>query len=67
MEVFMKDGVQIVMPDDDEQSRRNMERAAEFMARMIMKYGKKVPKLRYFVWQARHFRLGCKRRREGVA
>ncbi len=42
MEVFMKDGVQIVMPDDDEQSRRNMERAAEFMARMIMKYGKKV-------------------------
>ncbi len=42
MEVFIKDGVQIVMPDDDEQSRRNMERAAEFMARMIMKYGKKV-------------------------
>ena len=42
MEVFMKDGVEIVMPDDDERSRRNMMKAAEFMARMIQKYGKQV-------------------------
>ena len=30
------------MPDDDEKSRQNMMIAAEFMARMIQKYGKKV-------------------------
>ena len=30
------------MPDDDEKSRQNMIIAAEFMARMIQKYGKKV-------------------------
>ena len=42
MQTFMKDGVQIVMPDDNEQSRRNMMKAAEFMARMIQKYGKEV-------------------------
>jgi hypothetical protein len=30
------------MPEDDEKSRQNMIIAAEFMARMIQKYGKKV-------------------------
>lgn len=30
------------MSEDDEKSRQNMIVAAEFMARMIQKYGKKV-------------------------
>lgn len=30
------------MPDYDAASRRNMMRAAEFMARMVQKYGKEV-------------------------
>lgn len=42
MKTFMKDGVKIVMPDYDAVSRRNMMRAAEFMARMVQKYGKEV-------------------------
>ena len=42
MKTIMKDGVEIWMPDDDEESRQNMIVAAEFMARMIMKYGDKV-------------------------
>lgn len=42
MQTFMKDGVKIVMPDYDAASRRNMMRAAEFMARMVQKYGKEV-------------------------
>ena len=42
MKTFMKDGVEIWMPDDDEESRQNMIIAAEFMARMIKKYGNKV-------------------------
>lgn len=39
---FMKNGVEVEMPDDDEKSRQNMIIAAEFMARMIRKYGKTV-------------------------
>lgn len=42
MKTFMKNGVKIVMPDYDAVSRRNMMRAAEFMARMVQKYGKEV-------------------------
>lgn len=42
MKTFLKDGVKIVMPDYDAVSRRNMKRAAEFMARMVQKYGKEV-------------------------
>ena len=42
MTVFMKDGVEICMPEDDEKSKQNMIIAAEFMARMIQKYGKTV-------------------------
>lgn len=42
MTVFMKNGIEISMPDDDEQARQNMIVAADFMARMIQKYGKKV-------------------------
>lgn len=42
MTVFMKNGIEVCMPDDDEKSRQNMIIAAEFMARMIQKYGKKV-------------------------
>ena len=39
---FMKNGIEVCMPEDDEKSRQNMIIAAEFMARMIQKYGKKV-------------------------
>lgn len=39
---FMKNGVEVEMPDDDEKSRQNMIIAVEFMARMIRKYGKTV-------------------------
>ncbi len=42
MTVFMKNGIEIAMPEDDEKSRQNMIIAAEFMARMIKKYGKTV-------------------------
>ena len=40
MTVFTKNGIEVEMPDDDEKSRQNMIIAAEFMARMIKKYGK---------------------------
>ncbi len=42
MTTFMKNGIAVEMPDDDEKSRQNMIVAAEFMARMIQKYGKTV-------------------------
>ena len=42
MKTIMKDGVKVVMPDYDAVSKRNMMRAAEFMARMVQKYGKEV-------------------------
>lgn len=42
MTVFVKNGIEVYMPDDDEKSRQNMIVAAEFMARMIKKYGDKV-------------------------
>ena len=42
MTTFMKNGIEVCMPEDDEKSRQNMTIAAEFMARMIQKYGKKV-------------------------
>ena len=42
MTTFTKNGIQVCMPDDDEKSRQNMMIAAEFMASMIQKYGKKV-------------------------
>ena len=42
MTTFTKNGIEVCMPDDDEKSRQNMIIAAEFMARMIQKYGKKV-------------------------
>ena len=42
MTTFIKNGIEIEMPDDDEKSRQNMIIAAEFMARMIRKYGDKV-------------------------
>ncbi len=42
MTTFIKNGIEVEMPDDDEKSRQNMIIAAEFMARMIRKYGKKV-------------------------
>ena len=38
----MKDGVEISMPPMDKTARLNMERCAEFMARMILKYGPEV-------------------------
>ena len=42
MTTFMKNGIEVCMLEDDEKSRQNMIIAAEFMARMIQKYGKKV-------------------------
>lgn len=42
MTTFMKNGIEVEMPEDDEKSRQNMIIAAEFMARMIRKYGDKV-------------------------
>lgn len=42
MTTFVKNGIEVVMPDEDEKSRQNMIVAAEFMARMIQKYGKTV-------------------------
>lgn len=42
MTTFTKNGVEVCMPECDEKSRQNMIVAAEFMARMIQKYGKKV-------------------------
>ena len=42
MTTFMKNGIEVCIPEDDEKSRQNMIIAAEFMARMIQKYGKKV-------------------------
>ena len=42
MIMFMKDGVMIAMPAMDETAKLNMERCAEFMARMIRKYGAEV-------------------------
>jgi hypothetical protein len=40
--VIVKDGVEISMPPLDRNSRLEMERCAEFMARMIEKYGREV-------------------------
>ena len=37
--VLIKDGVEISMPELDKQTELNIERFAEFMARMIRKYG----------------------------
>lgn len=42
MTTFVKNGIEVEMPEDDEKSRQNMIVAAEFMARMIRKYGKTV-------------------------
>ncbi len=39
---IMKDGVEISMPPLDKAARLNMERCAEFLARMIQKYGGEV-------------------------
>lgn len=44
MTTFTKNGIEVYMPEEDEKSRQNMIVAAEFMARMIQKYGKKVLK-----------------------
>ena len=41
MTTFMKNGIEVEMPDDDVKSRQDMIIAAEFMARMIRKYGDK--------------------------
>jgi hypothetical protein len=42
MTTFTKNGVQITMPPMDKTAKLNMERAAEFMARMLQKYGQEV-------------------------
>ena len=42
MTTFIKDGVEISMPPMDRKARIAMERCADFMARMILKYGHEV-------------------------
>ena len=42
MTTFTKNGVEISMPPMDKTAKLNMERCAEFMARMIQKYGQEV-------------------------
>ena len=42
MTVIEKDGVELSMPPMNQEARLDMERFAEFMARMIQKYGKEV-------------------------
>ena len=42
MTVIEKNGVEISMPPMNKETKLNMERCAEFMARMIQKYGKDV-------------------------
>ena len=42
MTTFIKDGVEVSMPPMDKNAKLAMERCAEFMARMIQKYGDEV-------------------------
>ena len=42
MEAFTRNGVEVSMPPADKRTQLNMERCAEFMARMIQKYGNEV-------------------------
>ena len=42
MEALIKNGVEVSMPPMDKTSKLSMERCAEFMARMIQKYGREV-------------------------
>lgn len=40
--ILIRNGVEISIPPMDATAKLNMERCAEFMARMIQKYGKEV-------------------------
>ena len=42
MTTYTKNGVHITMPPMDKTAKLNMERAAEFMARMLQKYGPEI-------------------------
>ena len=42
MTTITKDGVKITMPPMDKTAELNMERCAEFIARMLQKYGQEV-------------------------
>ncbi len=42
MTTFTKNGVEVSMPPMDKTAKLNMERCADFMARMIQKYGNEV-------------------------
>ena len=42
MTTLVKDGVEITMPPMDKNTKLNMERCADFLARMIQKYGRDV-------------------------
>ena len=44
--VVVKEGVEISMPPMGRNSKLDMERCAEFMARMIEKYGKGISDIR---------------------
>lgn len=42
MAICMKEGVEVSMPELDGDTKLAMERCADFIARMIRKYGKEV-------------------------
>lgn len=42
MATFIRKGVELSMPPMDKTAEVNMERCAEFMARMLQKYGQEV-------------------------
>ena len=42
MTTIQKNGVEIVMPDIDKPTKLSMERCADFLARMIQKYGSEI-------------------------
>ena len=42
MATFIKKGVELSMPPMDKTAKVSMERCAEFMARMLQKYGQEV-------------------------
>ncbi len=45
MNTFMKDGVEVRVPEVDEYTQVQMERCAEFIARMIEKYSEEIGRL----------------------
>lgn len=45
MNTYIKDGVEVKIPEVDENTKVQMERCAEFLARMIEKYSDEIDRL----------------------